>query len=121
MIMGKYTKNIFSGLHINSRKNVMNYFKEETDNYRILMEEKGKLNPFKEDWGKGRPSLEKLIRRDFAGLWFADNLPTHGLLGAILNPTMPMSKGEDGKVRIKFIQRGTELLPKNPDGSVNRW
>lgn len=86
-------------------KKVRESLAKSGDDMKRVMEEKGRSNPFIEHWGKGRPSLEKLIRRDFRSLWYQDNKQL-GFLGALISPSItPITKGHP--VRIKFIQRGS--------------
>lgn len=96
-----YTQPIFDDLNEKARQGIKEFFEKDipwTNPYRRLC--------------RGRPTLERLIENDLRICWEMDNNP---ILKALNNPSPQMTKGADGKVRIKFISRGQDLLLKNPD------
>jgi len=67
-----------------------------------LYESKYPSNPFFEKWSKGRPSLEKLIRKDFFELWRED----YGIKTVFLSTLLTNNPPTSVPTRALFIKRG---------------
>ena len=69
----------------------------------------GEPSPYWEEWKRGRPSKEALAKREKHYEWLKEQgNPAIGFLQSLSETSKIQTSGK-GKVRIRYIQRGTNV------------